>query len=71
MEKVISIPLKRRMKVEQFIIPYYPYLGKEGRYGMTGIRLECMLRSIVYMVQFFEKPSELNPDSKNWNRNSK
>ena len=62
--KVISIPLKRRMKVEQFVIPYYPYLGEEGRYGMTGDSIGMYAEEYSVYGPILEKALELNPDSK-------
>ncbi len=32
--KVVSIPLKKQMMLEQVILPYYPPLAKERRFGL-------------------------------------
>lgn len=62
--KVISIPLKRQMKVEQLVIPYYPEFGKEGHYGMTGDSIGMYAEEYSVYGPILEKSLELNPDSK-------
>ena len=52
------------MKVEQFVIPYYPYLGEEGRYGMTGDSIGMYAEEYSVYGPILEKALELNPDSK-------
>ena len=62
--KVLSIPLKRRMKFEQFIIPYYPFLGTEGQYGMIGYSLGMYTEEYSVYGPVIEKALEINPESK-------
>ena len=62
--KVISIPLKKQMMFEQVILPYYPPLAKEGRFGLLGDSIGRYSEPSSTYVPILEKALEINPERK-------
>lgn len=67
--KVVSIPLKKQMMLEQVILPYYPPLGKEVRFGLLGDSIGRYSEPPSTYVPILEKALEINPERKRWSRN--
>lgn len=53
--KDISIPLKKKLKFDQLIIPYYPHLNKYGQSEFFLKFLICLMRNITLMSRFLKK----------------
>lgn len=62
--KVVSIPLKKQMMLEQVILPYYPPVAKERRFGLLGDSIGMYSEPPSTYVPILEKALELNPDRK-------
>ena len=62
--KGISVPLKRKMKFEQLIVPYYPHLDKYGRSGFFANLFSIYDEEYSTYVPILEKALELNPERK-------
>ena len=62
--KVVSIPLKKQMMLEQVILPYYPPVAKERRFGLLGDSIGMYSEPPSTYVPILEKALELNPERK-------
>lgn len=62
--KDISIPLKKKLKFDQLIIPYYPHLDKYGQSKFFSKVSNMFNEEYNPYVPILKKALELNPESK-------